>query len=100
MFLPVEKLILQFGLGPPEILLIIFIIILLIWGPQQLPKLARSLGLAKREFQKAQQDEIEEEESSKKEDEITKLAKELGIETSGKSREEIIKEIAKRVKKE
>ena len=52
--------ILQFGLGPQELLLIIFIIVILIWGPSQLPKLARALGQAKKEFQKAQEEEEEE----------------------------------------
>jgi len=57
--------ILQFGLGPQELLLIIFIIVILIWGPSQLPKLARALGQAKKEFQKAQEEEEEEEEEEK-----------------------------------
>jgi TatA/E family protein of Tat protein translocase len=42
-----------FGLGPGE-MMILFIIVLLIFGPSQLPKLARGLGNAMREFRKAQ----------------------------------------------
>jgi sec-independent protein translocase protein TatA len=42
-----------FGLGPTE-MMIIFVIILLVFGPSQLPKLARGLGSAMREFRKAQ----------------------------------------------
>ena len=39
------------GLGAPE-LLIILVIILLVFGGAKLPKLARSLGEAQREFRK------------------------------------------------
>lgn len=78
-------------LGPQEILIIILIIALLIWGPTQLPKLARALGQAKKEFEKGSKGEGE--------TDIYKLAKELGIETEGKTEEEIKNEIIKRVKK-
>jgi len=49
-----------FGLGGQEIGLV-FLIILLVFGPSQIPKMARSIGQAMREFRKAQreiQDEI------------------------------------------
>jgi len=42
-----------FGLGGSE-LLIVFVIILLVFGPSQIPKMARGLGQAMREFRKAQ----------------------------------------------
>lgn len=42
----------MFNLGPVETM-VIFVIVLLIFGPSQLPKLARSLGSALREFRKA-----------------------------------------------
>ncbi len=52
-------------LGGSEILFVIaVIIILLIWGPNQLPKLARALGQAKKEFQKAQEEEEKKQETS------------------------------------
>jgi sec-independent protein translocase protein TatA len=35
-------------------LLIVFVVILLIFGPSQIPKMARGLGQAMREFRKAQ----------------------------------------------
>jgi sec-independent protein translocase protein TatA len=52
-----------FGFGGGE-LLIVFVIILLVFGPSQIPKMARGLGQALREFRKAQQeitDELREE---------------------------------------
>ena len=55
------------GLGPWEIALVIFIIIIL-FGGKKLPGLARSLGLGLREFKKAKQ-EIK--------DEVNNLADEI-----------------------
>ncbi len=43
----------MFGLGGSE-LLIVFVVILLVFGPSQIPKMARGLGEAMREFRKAQ----------------------------------------------
>ena len=45
----------MFGLGGAEVG-ILFIIILLIFGPSQIPKMARSIGEAMREFRKAQRE--------------------------------------------
>ncbi len=42
---------LAIGLGPTE-LLIVLLVVLLLFGAARLPKLARSLGEAKREFDK------------------------------------------------
>ena len=53
----------MFGLGGQEIGLL-FLIVLLIFGPSQIPKMARGLGQAMREFRKAQReitDEMERE---------------------------------------
>ena len=45
----------MFGLGGQE-LGIIFLIILLVFGPSQIPKMARAMGEAMREFRKAQRE--------------------------------------------
>ena len=54
----------MFGLGGQELGLL-FLIVLLIFGPSQIPKMARGLGQAMREFRKAQReitDEMDREE--------------------------------------
>ena len=54
----------MFGLGGAE-LGVLFLVILLIFGPSQIPKMARSIGQAMREFRKAQReitDEVNREE--------------------------------------
>lgn len=57
----------MFGLGGTEIG-VLFLIILLIFGPSQIPKMARGIGQALREFRKAQheiRDEMTREETPK-----------------------------------
>jgi sec-independent protein translocase protein TatA len=44
------------GLGPPE-LIIVLVIVLVLFGGSKLPKLAKSLGEAQREFKKGQEDD-------------------------------------------
>ena len=56
----------MFGLGGGE-LGILFLIVLLLFGPSQLPKMAKGLGEAVREFRKAQReikDEIQGDETA------------------------------------
>lgn len=47
----------MFGLGAPE-LLIILVVILVLFGGAKLPKLARSLGQAKNEFEAGSKEQI------------------------------------------
>ena len=83
------------------------ILVIFIWGPQKLPELARSIGLAKKEFDKA----TKEASATASEttaptapttsetgstDPLIVAAKSLGISTEGKTKEEIAKEIAER----
>lgn len=57
----------MFGLGPFETMLI-FLVLFLLFGPSQIPKMARGVGQALKEFQKAKReisDEINREEPQK-----------------------------------
>jgi sec-independent protein translocase protein TatA len=53
------------GLGPSELLVIVFVIVLL-FGGKKLPELAKGLGKGIREFKKAQQGDFEDPEDKKK----------------------------------
>ena len=75
------------GLGGSEIL-IVALIIMVLFGAKRLPELARSLGRSKGEFEKGKA-EFEPESGSKSRVELEKAAKELGIDTEGKTDEEL-----------
>jgi len=53
------------NLGTPELLLILLVVILL-FGGTQLPKLARSLGQAQKEFKKGVSDPTSDDDDDKK----------------------------------
>ena len=83
----------MFGLGWPE-LIIILLIILLIFGGSRLRGVAKGLGESIREFRKASSGEPE---KGKDEDAIIEAAKKMGINVKGKSSEEILKEMDERL---
>lgn len=49
----------MFNMGPPEII-IIFLVIVLLFGGKKLPELAKGLGKGIKEFKKAQNEEDDE----------------------------------------
>ena len=75
------------GLGGSEIL-IVALIVMVLFGAKRLPELARALGRSKGEFEKGKS-EFEPESGSKSRVELEKAAKELGIDTEGKTDEEL-----------
>lgn len=95
----------------------VIIVVLLLWGPEKLPKIARSVGQAKKEFEKASK-ALEEETSSvvkpsiastqsgsvaaaqAGDDKLLEVAKSLGISTEGKTRDEIAQEIVSRTQQQ
>jgi len=87
--------------GQEWIVILIAVVILLIWGPSKLPSLARGLGEAIREFRKAASGIEEEPRKVEKREEIDlkllETARALGISTEGKTKEQILDEISKKV---
>ena len=89
------------ALDPLELAIIVgAIAIFLFWGPSKIPELARSLGRARAEYNKASKEsETEpnkaklEKEVEKPEDELILVAQALGISTEGKTKAQIAKEI-------
>jgi sec-independent protein translocase protein TatA len=96
--------------GPGE-LLVIFTIVVLLFGASKLPELARSLGRSMGEFKKAQKEaelelrEFERElregkrSTSEKRAKLEKIARDLGIDPEGKSDEELLEEINRAIPK-
>jgi sec-independent protein translocase protein TatA len=88
------------------IVILAILVVIMIWGPDKIPKLARALGMARKEFEKAQREftnptpELEPASTADpklaSDDYLIQTAKSLGIETAGKTREQISKEILAR----
>ena len=94
-----------FGAGDPfQILLILAVVaVLLIWGPQKIPELARSIGRARREFDDASKGIVQPgttpSANSPTPDALIETAQKLGINTQGKTRQEISDEIVKQARR-
>ena len=92
------------GLQTPELVVILFMILLL-FGGKKLPELARSMGSAVKEYTAATKEPIKyvEEKTKDKDGEdreaIIEAAKKLGIETEGRSISEIAQDIVKSTEK-
>jgi len=95
--------------GYEALTIIAILLIIFIWGPQKLPEMARSLGQAKREFEKATKEmptlpttttrASTTPTTSPQQDPLIVAAKSLGITTEGRTKEELVKEIAQRTTK-
>ncbi len=89
----------MFGSGTEYI--VIFFIILLLFGGKKLPELARSMGSAVREYTQATKEPVKYVEAKTKDkegedrDAIIEADKKLGIETEGRSISEIAQDIVK-----
>jgi sec-independent protein translocase protein TatA len=95
------------GLGDTE-LLVILVVVFLLFGATAIPKLARSMGQAKGQFQKAR-DEFNAEAakaaaapagasaSGASEEQVRQTAKGLGIDVEGKSTDELKRLIAQKI---
>jgi len=89
--------------GPQEwLIILIALVIILIWGPSKLPSLARGMGEAIREFRKAASGVAEEEvrrveRREEIDQKIIEMARSLGISTEGKTKEQILDEISRKL---
>lgn len=89
---------------PINILLILGVLaVILIWGPQKIPELARSIGRARKEFDDASKGLTNPLSVSQTNppaaDPLLDTAHKLGINTQGKTRQEISDEIVKAAQK-
>jgi sec-independent protein translocase protein TatA len=94
------------ALDPLEWVIIgVIVIVIFLWGPQKIPEIARSLGRAKKEFDQATKElsstaaapQGQVQPQSKSGDEILiETARRLGIQTEGKTREQISEEIVRK----
>lgn len=86
-------------------------IIIIMWGPSKIPELAKALGKAKGEFSKASKEFDDaaknaenappaktQKQTKTKEELLLETARSLGIETNGKTKEEIAEEVEKKIK--
>jgi sec-independent protein translocase protein TatA len=82
------------------IVIAVIAIVIFLWGPQKIPELARGLGRAKREFDTASKEITGAVTSAplttrptSGDELLIKTARQLGISTEGKTREQISEEI-------
>ena len=114
-----DFMVLLFITGQEWLIILIALIILIIWGPSKIPELARGIGKAIREFRRGMS-EIEETAQQAKQQvqqavaaaaqpqasqaqpqvrpEVLELARRYGIDVSGKTEEEILREVLERSK--
>jgi len=83
-------------IGPWEIALILIVVVLL-FGAKRIPQLAKSMGEAIRQYRKATEED-EPPESEENVETLMRTAKKLGIDTEGKTPQEISDEILDRAK--
>ena len=93
-------------MGYEWLVVVAVIAIIFLWGPQKLPELARSIGIAKKEFENAGKEasssvsEATTPATQPGTDPLLLAAKELGVSTEGKTKQEIAKEIAEKASKQ
>lgn len=90
--------------GMEWLVVLAIVAIILLWGPSKLPELAKALGKAKGEFEKASREFKKPSSTLTKHverpsaDVLIETAKKLEIDTEGKTKEQISKEIVEKVK--
>jgi len=82
-------------------LIILIIVAILIWGPKKIPDLARALGQARGEFERATREHPTSharQDEAASDDMLIETARKLGISTEGKTKEQISQEIVDKAK--
>jgi len=92
----------------PVVIILILAVVVLLFGAGRIPAFAKSLGLAKREFDKAMKGNFDEPanpqvspqnvETSTQEDPLIEAAKKEGIDTIGKTKQEIASALSWKLK--
>jgi sec-independent protein translocase protein TatA len=95
--------------GYEAITIVLIVAVMFLWGPQKLPEIAKMLGDARREYEKASKETSSlfslpsstgaQTSTKTTQDPVLVAAKSLGITTEGKTKEELVKEIASRTTK-
>lgn len=92
-----------------EVIILLILILLILFGSRKIPEVARSLGEAVREFRKAmsETEQIQQQirapaqtQQSFQEDPLIDLARRKGINIEGKTRVQIVEELAKKIREE
>ena len=83
-------------IGWPELILILAIVLLL-FGAGRLRGLAKAVGESVREFKKSTSEESPKTSKEEEEEAIIEAARKMGVETEGKSVEQILNEMNKKV---
>jgi sec-independent protein translocase protein TatA len=83
----------------------VIVIVIFLWGPQKIPDIARALGSARREYEKASKDVGDSMQSGPQmtpdmtaDQALMETARNLGISTEGKTRAQISQEIVAKAK--
>jgi len=85
------------------LIIAVIVTVLVLWDPGKIPKIAKAIAEAKREYEEAvaslseQLSSEEGEEYLTGDEKILEIAGELGIQTEGRTREEIVKEILEKL---
>jgi len=84
------------------VVIIIAVGALILWGPKKIPELARAIGEARGEFERASREAMKPERKEEKEelssgDVLIETARKLGISTEGKTKDQISREIVEKV---
>jgi len=87
------------------LIIAVIVTVLVLWDPEKIPKIVRAIAEAKREYEEAvaslseqlSSEEGEGEEHLTGDEKILEIAGELGIQTEGRTREEIVREILEKL---